>query len=132
MTENNTSITFVMFVNLMCCANQCLEGKTYGSMFCSIITSLGHTVKSGKHGSLRTQMHEAILQVSAYAANNGFRYGMISNGLWSWVFLNDGCNNMSLSQAFRYDATNPTVLEVCCCQCPYVGIRSHVFLHVDT
>lgn len=28
------------------------------------------------------------------------------------VFRNDGCNNMSLSQAFRYDATTPTVLEV--------------------
>jgi len=77
------------------------------------------------------QMHEAMLQVNAYAANNGIRYGMISSGLWSWVFCNDGCNNMTLSQAFRYDATNPTVLEVCCCQCPCTDIRSHMFLHVD-
>lgn len=62
--------------------------------------------------TIQGQMHEAMLQVNGYAGIHGIRYGMISNGLWSWVFRNDGCNNMSLSQAFRYDATTPTVLEV--------------------
>ena len=56
-----------------------------------------------------------MLQVNGYAAAHGIRYGMISNILWSRVIWMDGCNNMSISKAFHYDATNPTVLQVCCC-----------------
>ena len=40
-------------------------------------------------------------------------YGMITNLLWSWVFVRDGCNNMKVSAAFRYDAKRPTILQVC-------------------
>ena len=43
----------------------------------------------------RGQIHEAVLQVNGYAGIHGIRYEMISNGLWSWVFRNDGCNNVS-------------------------------------
>ncbi len=40
------------------------------------------------------------------------RYGMITNLLWSWVFVMDGCNNMKVSAAYRYDAIQPTILQV--------------------
>ncbi len=59
--------------------------------------------------------YHIVLQVNGYAAAHGIRYGMISNTLWSWVFWMDGRNNMSISKAFRYDATDPTVLQVSCC-----------------
>ncbi len=52
------------------------------------------------------------LQVNAYAAAHGIQYGMISNILWSWAFVMDGRNNMQISQALRYDAAYPTVLQV--------------------
>ncbi len=68
-----------------------------------------------------------MLQVNGYAAAHGIRCGMISNTLWSWVFWMDGCNNMSMSKAFRYDATNPTVLQVFSC----VLVLS-LSLHVDS
>ncbi len=132
LTENNTSHTFMLlYVNLTYCVKQCPEGKTCGGMFRSILSFLGSHFQIRLTWMLeqhkRCQMHGVILQVNAYAANNGIRYGMISNGVWSWVFRNDGCNNMSLSQAFRYDATTPTVLEVRCCHCPCIGLRSRMF-----
>ena len=42
---------------------------------------------------------------SSSAANSCIWCGMIAD-LCSWVFHNDGCNNRSLSQAFRYDASD--------------------------
>ena len=51
-------------------------------------------------------------QVNGYAAAHGMRYGMITNLLWSWVFVMDGCNNMKVSAAYRYDAIQPTILQV--------------------
>ena len=85
------------------------------------------------------QANEALicLQVNGYAAVHGMRYGMISNLLWSWVFVMDGCNNMRVSKAFRYDASAPTVLQVCalafvafvwtvlCHMCPLTTAGSH-------
>ncbi len=56
---------------------------------------------------------QSWLQVKAYAAARGIQYGMISNILWSWAFVMDGNNNMQISQPLRYDATHPTVLQVC-------------------
>ena len=47
------------------------------------------------------------------AAVHGMQYGMITNLLWSWVVVMDGHNNMRVSKAFRYDASKPTVLQVC-------------------
>ena len=54
----------------------------------------------------------ALLQVNAYAAAHGIKYGMISNLLWSWALVMDGRNHMQISQPLRYDASNPTVLQV--------------------
>ena len=54
-----------------------------------------------------------LVQVNGYAGAHGIQYGMITNVLWNWVFVMDGCNNMKVSGAFRYDARQPTVLQVC-------------------
>ena len=56
------------------------------------------------------------LQVNGHTAAHGIKYGMISNILWSWAFVMDGKNHMQISQPFRYDATSPTVLQVCSLQ----------------
>lgn len=113
LAENNSSLTSIFLYVFMSYAvsGNVLRVRCVAAYFTPSLPSLGYgflaTTKRG-------QMHEAMLQVNGYKAIHGIRYGMISNGLWSWVFSNDGCNNMSLSQAFRYDATTPTVLEVYC------------------
>jgi hypothetical protein len=54
-----------------------------------------------------------IWQWNEYASTNGIRLGVIFNGMFLWAIRADGNNNILLSQAYRYNATNPTVLQVC-------------------
>lgn len=61
---------------------------------------------------LQSNVDAVIAQVNGYAAAHGIQYGMISNLLWSWVLIMDGCNNMKVSAAFRYDAMQPTILQI--------------------
>lgn len=61
---------------------------------------------------LQSNVDAVIAQVNGYAAAHGIQYGMISNLLWSWVFVMDGCNNMKVSAAFQYNAMHPTILQI--------------------
>lgn len=49
------------------------------------------------------------MQVNQYASENGIRYCLIFTHQWSWALEADGSNNLSISPAFRYDATGPSV-----------------------
>ncbi|BDA48478.1 hypothetical protein COCOBI_12-1570 [Coccomyxa sp. Obi] len=54
----------------------------------------------------------AIDQWNQYASELGIRHGLIFTQLWTWAIQADGRNNLRISPGFRYNSTNPTVLEV--------------------
>ncbi|KAK9902748.1 hypothetical protein WJX75_004828 [Coccomyxa subellipsoidea] len=56
-----------------------------------------------------------IEQWNEYASTNGILFGFIFNGMFLWAIKADGNNNIELSRAYRYNATNPTVLQVVDC-----------------
>ncbi len=51
------------------------------------------------------------MQWNEYASILGIRYGLIFTHMWTWALRADGCNNLKVSRAYRYDAKEPTVLE---------------------
>lgn len=51
-------------------------------------------------------------QWNEYASTNGILFGFIFNGMFLWAIKADGNNNIELSRAYRYNAINPTVLQV--------------------